>query len=379
MGMARDFVKVLDFGLVKQIMTDGSTSLTAEGAIPGSPAFLPPEAAKGDMTAKADVYALGCVAYWLLTANYVFNGVTALEMMVGHVHMQPMPLSERTHQKIPEDLETLVLDCLKKDATERPSMKEVGERLAACAVMHPWSASDAEAWWAAHREALDTKRRDDLVVPTWTDAERSAQVKETVDRLQRHFDQSHLDVGELDRRLALVKLASDPASIDAVMADLPRLDEPVVVQALVEAPSSELVMVAQPVVSVMSHFVRHFDLTPGTQVKAVSVMGHAMIDFRGAVGGPGIVEVRCVAVMGSIEIIVPPDIHVEIESTGFWGSVEQIQTDAPPSADKPTLRITGVAVIGSIEVRTTPTDYSQGWGGHPSLPHGGRGRKRLNR
>ena len=133
MGMARDFVKVLDFGLVKQVMTDGSTSLTAEGAIPGSPAFLPPEAAKGDMTAKADVYALGCVAYWLLTANYVFNGVTALEMMVGHVHMQPKPLSERTHQKIPEDLEKLVLDCLKKEPTERPTMKEVGDRLAACA------------------------------------------------------------------------------------------------------------------------------------------------------------------------------------------------------------------------------------------------------
>ena len=59
-------------------------------------------------------------------------------------------------------------------------------------------------------------------------------------------------------------------------------------------------------VSVMSHFVRHFDLMPGTQVKAVSVMGHATLDFRGAVGGPGIVEARCVAVMGSIEMIVPP-------------------------------------------------------------------------
>jgi hypothetical protein len=105
-------------------------------------------------------------------------------------------------------------------------------------------------------------------------------------------------------------------------------------------------------------------------------MGHTTLDFRGAVGGPGIVEARCVAVMGSIEIIVPPDIHVEIESSGFWGSVEQIQADAPPSPDKPVLRITGVAVMGSIEVRTTPSDYNQ-WGGHSGLPHGGRGRRRL--
>ena len=156
------------------------------------------------------------------------------------------------------------------------------------------------------------------------------------------------------------------------------MDEPVVAQALVKAPSSELVMVGQPVVSVMSHFVRRFDLTPGTQVKAVSVMGHAMLDFRGAVGGPGIVEARCVAVMGSIEIIVPPDIHVEIVSSGFWGSVEQIHADAPPSPDKPTLRITGVAVMGSIEVKTTPGEHKY-WREHPNLPHGGRGRRRLNR
>ena len=392
MGMARDFVKVLDFGLVKQIMTDGATSLTAEGAIPGSPAFLPPEAAKGEMTAKADVYALGCVAYWLLTANYVFNGVTALEMMVGHVHMQPAPPSERTHQAIPEKIEKLVLDCLKKVPGERPTMKEVGERLASCATSNPWSPADAEAWWAAHHEQLESKRRDDLAIPTWSEAERAVRVKESVDRLQRHFDESHLDVGELNRRLALVKRAPDPASIAAILADLPRLDAPVdaqvvaptpskaeiavPAQALVTAAGSELAMCGEPVVSVMSHFARRFDLMPGTMVKAVSVMGSVVLDFRGAVGGPGIVEARCVCVMGSIEIIVPPDIHVEIVSTGFWGSVEQIHTDAPPSSDKPTLRITGAVVMGSIEVKTTPDEHR--FGGHRGLPDRGRGR-RLNR
>jgi len=51
---------------------------------------------------RADVYALGCVAYWLLTANFVFRGVTALEMMVAHVHVQPAPPSERTQQSFPK-------------------------------------------------------------------------------------------------------------------------------------------------------------------------------------------------------------------------------------------------------------------------------------
>jgi serine/threonine protein kinase len=385
MGLTHDFVKVLDFGLVKQVVTDGATSLTAEGAIPGSPAFLPPEAATGDMTAKADVYALGCVAYWLLTANYVFNGVTALEMMVGHVHVQPTRPSERTHQTIPEDLEKLVLDCLNKKPTERPTMKQVGERLASCAANTPWTASDAEAWWAAHRGHLDSKHRGDEPVAKWTDAERAARVKESIDRLQQHFDKSHIDVAELDRRIALVKQASDAASIAAHLSDLPRLEPvtqgpfplPTADRTLVKAASNDLVMPYQPVVSVMSSFVRRFDLMPGTLVKAVSVMGSAVLDFRGAVGGPGIVEARCVSVMGSIEIIVPPDIHVEIASSGFWGSVEQVHTDAPASPDRPTLRITGVVVMGSIEVKTTPEDHP--WGGDRGPPEGTRGRRRLHR
>jgi serine/threonine protein kinase len=385
MGMTRDFTKVLDFGLVKQIISDGTTSLTAEGSIPGSPAFLPPEAAKGDMTAKADVYALGCVAYWLVTANFVFNGKTALEMMVGHVHTEPTPPSERTHQEIPQDFERLVLDCLKKEPAERPTMKEVSDRLASCAAAAPWSTAEAEAWWTAHHGDMEVRHHADAKAPAWSDAERAEQVKNGVDQLQRHFEKSHIDIGELDRRLALVKQAKNGAELLAVLSGLPRLDEPVPAEVLpksspvvVTAPSSDMVLIDQPVVSVMSSFVRRFDLKPGTMVKAVAVMGSTVLDFRGAVGGPGVVEARCVAVMGSIEVIVPPEIHVEIISTGFWGSVHQVHADSPPSPDKPTLRITAVAVMGSIEVKDTPDDYSA-WHHHRGLPGPGRGPGRLDR
>jgi hypothetical protein len=267
-------------------------------------------------------------------------------------------------------------------------MKEVSDRLAACGVANPWSTADAEAWWTAHRSDLQVRHHTDVQAPAWSDAERADQVKKGVDQLQRHFERSHIDIGELDRRLALLKQAIDRAAVAAVLSDLPRLDEPVVAevvdagkapaQALVMAPSSELMIIGQPVVSVMSSFVRRFELTPGTMVKAVAVMGHAMLDFRGGVGGPGVVEARIVAVMGSIEIIVPPDIHVEIISTGFWGSVEQLHADAPASPDKPTLRITGVAVMGSIEVKTSPDERGY-WEGPRGLPDRGRGRRRLNR
>jgi hypothetical protein len=213
-------------------------------------------------------------------------------------------------------------------------------------------------------------------------------VKKGVDQLQRHFERSHIDIGELDRRLTRIKQATDRAAVASVLSDLPQLDEPVRAEVvdipgpaapgLVRAPSSDLVLIDQPVVSVMSSFVRRFDLTPGTMVKAVAVMGSAVLDFRGAVGGPGIVEARCVAVMGSIEIIVPPDIHVEIISTGFWGSVEQIHADAPATPDRPTLRITGVVVMSSIEVKNTPDEHSH-WERHRDLPNRHRGSRRLGR
>jgi len=371
MGLTHDFVKVLDFGLVKQVAAATATSLTAEGAILGSPAFLPPEAATGNLTERADVYALGCVAYWLLTANYVFKGATALEMMIGHVHVQPVPPSERTHEAIPDDLEKLVLDCLEKDASQRPSMREVGDRLASCAALHPWSSSDADAWWKAHREELAKlngviaeARRENWrlgqaglpVGGAWSDGERAEQVKKGIERLQAHFERSHFDVAELDRRIERLKRADSAGALRSILADLPALDiAPPAnpgTRALIKAPSAAIVPGDQPLVTVMSSLTRRLDLEPGTLTKAVCVMGTSLLDFRGRVGGPGIVEVRCIAVMGSIDIIVPPDIQVEIVSGGFLGAFEHAGPVLPASPDKPTLRVTGVAVMGSVLVRS---------------------------
>ncbi|HKQ71119.1 MAG TPA: protein kinase [Polyangiaceae bacterium] len=354
MGLARDFVKVLDFGLVKHVVSDGSTSLTIEGAIPGSPAFLPPEAAKGDLTPHADVYALGCVAYWLLTANFVFRGATALEMMVGHVHVVPAPPSERTHQAIPAALERLVLDCLKKVPAERPDMKELGERLSACAAESPWTAADAEVWWSAHGEEFTTLSHEADAEVAWREGDRVRDVRAGVERLQQHFEKSHLDVGELERRIERVKAAERPFAIDAVFADLPAVASVAPAPApdpLARVAPAPLARSHEPVINVMGAVERTFDLIPGSVVKAACVMGTLRLDFRGELGGPGVVVLRCVSVMGNIDIVVPRGVRVEIVSGGFMGSFEQRGRPSHNDPEKPVLRVIGVAVLGNVSIQ----------------------------
>jgi serine/threonine-protein kinase len=136
LGLREDFVKVLDFGLVRSI-GPGEDSLTgAAGMTPGTPAYMAPEMAH-DRTVdeRADLYSLGCVAYYLLTGHLVFEGETPLQTILKHLQQPPEPPSRRTDRPIPAELDTLVLACLAKRPDERPrSAAEVAERLAAVAV-----------------------------------------------------------------------------------------------------------------------------------------------------------------------------------------------------------------------------------------------------
>jgi serine/threonine protein kinase len=154
LGLRQDFVKVLDFGLVKSVTdTSPERSLaTAEGLTPGTPAYLPPEAALGEtLDGRADLYALGCVAYYLLTGHLVFESESAMQMIARHLHDQPVPPSARTELPVPPELEHLVLACLAKDPDDRPrSATDLGRALGAIQV-EPWREEQAIAWWSHHR------------------------------------------------------------------------------------------------------------------------------------------------------------------------------------------------------------------------------------
>ena len=115
---------------------------------------MAPEVVLGaaDTDHRVDLYALGCVAYWLLTGRMVFEGENAMQVMMQHVQAEPKRPSERVDLPIPAALEELVMECLEKDPGRRPASAEVvGERLAAVPLTLGWTAERAEEWWAMHR------------------------------------------------------------------------------------------------------------------------------------------------------------------------------------------------------------------------------------
>ncbi|HEY7027146.1 MAG TPA: serine/threonine-protein kinase [Gemmatimonadales bacterium] len=155
-GEDSDFVKVLDFGLVKAVQDgpDANPGLTRENTVYGTPAFMAPEQALGqaDLDGRVDVYATGCVAYWLLTGQLVFTAETPMGLMVQHANAAPVPPSTRTELSIPPDLELLVLSCLAKDPAARPqSARELMDRLDALEGASDWSDKRARAWWDLHQ------------------------------------------------------------------------------------------------------------------------------------------------------------------------------------------------------------------------------------
>jgi tRNA A-37 threonylcarbamoyl transferase component Bud32 len=154
-GRAVDFVKVLDFGLVKHRTPpeEGADQLTAEHAVGGTPAYMSPEQAVAEeLDPRSDLYSVGCVAYWLLTASPVFKGRTPIETMMMHVHREPEPPSRRVGRRLPPELEAVVLSCLAKEPDHRPrSADELAARLEGLALASEWTAQRAQAWWNAHR------------------------------------------------------------------------------------------------------------------------------------------------------------------------------------------------------------------------------------
>ncbi len=156
MGLAVDFVKVLDFGLVKALgdLERDQPLLTAPDATAGTPAYIAPEMVRGDSTIdhRVDIYALGCVAYWLLTGRLVFEAPNALQMLFQHAQKTPIPPSQRIELEIPPAMDALVMACLAKRPEDRPaSAAELARRLRAIADNDGWTEERALRWWERHR------------------------------------------------------------------------------------------------------------------------------------------------------------------------------------------------------------------------------------
>jgi eukaryotic-like serine/threonine-protein kinase len=160
-GGLHDYVKVLDFGLVKSL--DGEdANLTSAHAVTGTPLYASPEAVSQPdrVDARTDVYAVGAVGYFLLTGSPVFRGASVVEICMQHVKSAPEPPSVRSGKPVSRDLEELLLRCLAKSPSDRPGNAAVLlDDLAACAVQGVWTASDAAAWWASHGKSAQVAER----------------------------------------------------------------------------------------------------------------------------------------------------------------------------------------------------------------------------
>lgn len=155
-GGVPDVAKVVDFGLVKRFRADSSdatAAVTAATTLVGTPLYMAPEAITGEsgVDARSDLYALGAVAYLLLTGTPVFSAPSVVSVFGHHLHTIPEPPSTRLGRPVPAELERLVLQCLAKTPGERPDSARALSRDLQLVACTDWSDDDAAAWWARYR------------------------------------------------------------------------------------------------------------------------------------------------------------------------------------------------------------------------------------
>ena len=155
-GGERDVVKLLDFGLVKEIQVGKDVKLTAASVVLGTPQYMAPECIlyPDSVDARADIYAVGAVAYYLLAGTDVFDGKSVVEVCSQHLYQQPPNFSEKG-VSVPPELEAVVLSCLEKDPNLRPpTAVDLRRRIEACQV-ETWNRATALDWWRDHPVVTD--------------------------------------------------------------------------------------------------------------------------------------------------------------------------------------------------------------------------------
>jgi serine/threonine-protein kinase len=144
-----DFVKVLDFGLVKRVHDPRAAQLTADHFVSGTPWYMSPEQALGntELDARSDLYALGAIAYHMLSGQPPFPDDNPMAVMIAHAHQEVPPISHH-RSDIPIDLQQVVLRCLQKSPSDRyADAIELEQALAACSDAGEWDVQKAAVWW----------------------------------------------------------------------------------------------------------------------------------------------------------------------------------------------------------------------------------------
>ncbi|HET6880518.1 MAG TPA: serine/threonine protein kinase [Pirellulales bacterium] len=167
-GGVPDFAKLVYFGLVKAIGGERDASLTAAGAVTGTPLYLSPEAIQhpDQVDRRTDIYAVGAMGYYLLTGMPVFEAKSVVDILMHHVHTPPQPPSQRSGKFVSPELEAIVLRCLAKEREDRPSTaQELADALARCSTSGGWTEAEAAAWWECYTGNVSVNASASLATP----------------------------------------------------------------------------------------------------------------------------------------------------------------------------------------------------------------------
>lgn len=158
-GGLYDFVKVLDFGLAKDIRGTGGADITKAGVLLGTPRYIAPESvhSQGKADGRTDIYMLGSVAYWILTGQPPFAGSSSVDLIVDHVKNTPKKPSEISELPIPDALDDVVMKCLEKDPNDRfQTPLKLSEALEQIMLGKKWDQKQAKEWWELHLPKEET-------------------------------------------------------------------------------------------------------------------------------------------------------------------------------------------------------------------------------
>jgi hypothetical protein len=170
-------------------------------------------------------------------------------------------------------------------------------------------------------------------------------------KLCDHFAAGHLELDALEQRLAAVDEAGSAAELSKLTGDLPVLVTP-------QPPAVEPPAGTGWALAFMGGSMRKGMWAPPRRLNALAVMGGVELDFRDARLPAGETRVNAVALMGGVEIIVPPGLRVTVRGLPVMGAVDQ-QMDQVTDAhnpDAPHLKITALACMGGVEIKTRPSE-----------------------
>ncbi len=157
-GARADVVKLLDFGLVKDVRSNDA-GLTSPELVEGTPPYIAPERLRDSRSAdpRCDLYSLGGVAYNLLSGKPVFEGSSAMEICYKVLEEDPVPVRDLV-PGVPPELGDLVMQCLEREPKDRPAgAGEIIERLDGLSLQHRWGMVEARAWWKQNDEVIEAR------------------------------------------------------------------------------------------------------------------------------------------------------------------------------------------------------------------------------